>query len=454
MPRVFTTDWLASQPVFYNELTGKASHNINDVIDFRNIEFHPEGLNNYLDFGYSILGQTPIKGVKFLSHSSQLTVRDNGTFDITHFEDPVEQWRGKTSHEDDVFHLLYTAVRQWEHSSEGEIIIPTSGGYDSRLLNVLVEDKSRIRSFTYGISENQAESFEVVYAKKLADILQTHWEHIPLGDFHLYFNDWDTLFGISTHAHGMYHIEFYKKILPKVHGRNPFLCGIFGDIWAGNSQYQHLQSPNDLVNIGYTHDLRADRTQSQFTSTIALRQQFWDEYGDKLQEEFYQVVWLIRMKIMLISYLMCVPQSFGFKPWSPFLIPEVALSMLTLPPERRKNRLWQKEFFQQHRLDLESLDLQVSYQNTLDSQAIRRIRLKPLNVDVLKDVIKPEYVTWINHHVSQQGDFWDWFWQLQTVPKLGGVLRRLGITENRLQAYNAYVTLKPIENLLKKANPE
>ena len=62
---VFKTDWLASNPIFYNEKLGKVSLNINDVIDFRNLEFHPEEFNNYLDFGYSILEQTPIKNVKF-----------------------------------------------------------------------------------------------------------------------------------------------------------------------------------------------------------------------------------------------------------------------------------------------------------------------------------------------------------------------------------------------------
>ena len=33
----FETDWLASKPVFYNEITKKVSYNINDVIDFNNL---------------------------------------------------------------------------------------------------------------------------------------------------------------------------------------------------------------------------------------------------------------------------------------------------------------------------------------------------------------------------------------------------------------------------------
>ena len=131
MKKVFETDWLASQPVFYNEFTGKVSHKINEVIEFQNFEVHPEGFNNYLDFGYSILEQTPIKHVKFLRHSSRLTVQNNGKLEIEYLDDPVEKWIGKTSHEDDIFHLLYSSVRSWEKSVEGEIIIPTSGVTDA-----------------------------------------------------------------------------------------------------------------------------------------------------------------------------------------------------------------------------------------------------------------------------------------------------------------------------------
>jgi hypothetical protein len=113
MKKIFETDWLASQPIFYNELTGKVSENINDVIDFQNFDFHPEGLNNYLDFGYSILEQTPIKHVKFLRHSSKLLINDNGKIEVQYLDDPVEKWIGKTVKENDVFHLLYQSVRNW-----------------------------------------------------------------------------------------------------------------------------------------------------------------------------------------------------------------------------------------------------------------------------------------------------------------------------------------------------
>ena len=161
MKRVlFETDWLASQPVFYNEMTGQASHNIHDVIDCNCLEWHPEGFNNYLDFGYSVLEQTPVKHVKFLRHSSRLWKDEQNELSVEYLDDPVEKWLNYRLSEDDIIELVRTRVRAWERSVDGEIVIPTSGGYDSRLLNWCIEDKSRVRSFTFGVTVNPDESHE------------------------------------------------------------------------------------------------------------------------------------------------------------------------------------------------------------------------------------------------------------------------------------------------------
>ena len=128
MSKTFETDWLSSNPIFYNEESSCVSENINDVIDFENFEFHPEGLKNYLDFGYSVFGQTPIKNIKFLKPCTRLTIQDDGSLKFTSLEDPVDSWTGKQTHEEDVFHLLNKYVGEWEQSVEGEIILPTSGG--------------------------------------------------------------------------------------------------------------------------------------------------------------------------------------------------------------------------------------------------------------------------------------------------------------------------------------
>ncbi|HYY58739.1 MAG TPA: hypothetical protein VE842_15505 [Pyrinomonadaceae bacterium] len=426
------------------------SHNVNDVIDVDDFEFDAEGFNNYLDFGYSVLGQTPLRDVKFLRHSSRLTRHSDGRIEIEHLDDTVDEWLGRRSHEDDVFHLLYKSVREWEKRVEGEIILPTSGGYDSRLLNLLIEDRSRIRSFTYGISEDQAESYEVVHACKISELLGTRWEQIPLGDYHLYFDEWDRLYGVSTHAHGLYHLEFYHKIAQRVAGNNPFLSGIIGDAWAGSVVIPEIKSYRDVPLLGYTHGMRADSSMTLLASEPSALESYYLDNKERLASALFRVVESMRFKMVLLSYLMIVPRSFGFAPWSPFLIPQIALSMLTLSPERRHKRLWQKEFFQKHGLDLEFLNLRTSKLNRLHYEAMRRIRIEALDADLLKGVVRPSYVNWINRQVGQQGALWDLMWRIPRIPKVGGALRRLGVADERERAYFAYLTLKPIEALLKR----
>jgi hypothetical protein len=449
---IYKTDWLASNPVFYNELTGQVSHNINDIINFSKFDFHPEGLNNYLEFGYSVFGQTPIKHVKFLRHSSRLTIEKNNKIEVEYLDDPTEEWLVRTSSEDDVLQLLSNSIHQWEKSVQGEIVIPTSGGYDSRLLNFLIEDKSRVRAFTYGISNKQENSFEAIYAKLLCKKLAIQWEQVELGNYHQYLDEWDSLFGVSTHAHGMYQIEFYHKILSRVSGNNPFLSGIIGDAWAGSINISEITSPLDVLQLGYGHGIKADTKMSYLSSNGDLIDEYYATHKDKLESPIFRVIESMRFKIILLSYLMKIPRHLGFQPWSPFLDSEIALSMLTLPSERRKDRLWQKEFFEKNNLNLEDMGFNVNKSNTLNLQAMKISPLEPLNSDLLREIVHPDYVEWINRYIPARLTLWDVLWNIHRIPKVRRLVYVFNLEDKRLKAYYAYLTLKPLENLIIRRN--
>ncbi len=397
----FRTDWLASRPVFYNEKTLKISHNVNDVIDFEDIEIHSEGFNNYLNFGYSVFGQTPVKNVKFLRHSSEIFVENNKIKIIEH-PDPVEKWfseKTEYSDENEVMELIKQKIQNYEKETKGLIIIPTSGGFDSRLLNYFIKDKSRIRAFTYGISKKQGDSFEAVYAKKLCEILDINWKRIELGNFHKYFDEWDELFGISTHAHGMYHIEFYKQILQdkNLEGAN-FISGIFGDAWAGSIKFKKIYSLLELNFLGYTHGLNADVNKSKLDCDYRYRKEFYEK--EKINDYRYQIINIIRLKILLISYLLSVPEHYGFKVWSPYLDMDVALGMINLPPERRRNRQWQIDFFRKNGIYIEDLGLRMTKKNSLNYEAMKTIPLESLDKNLLSMIVDEKYVDWINNNVQ------------------------------------------------------
>jgi hypothetical protein len=267
-----------------------------------------------------------------------------------------------------------------------------------------------------------------------------------------YFEEWDQLFGISTHAHGMYHLEFYHKILPRIQGNNPFLSGIIGDAWAGSVNIPNILSPHDIKQLGYSHNIKADSRMSQLISANKLLENYYLSQQEKLKLDIFKVVEAMRFKIILLSYLIRVPKYFGFQAWSPFLVPEIALSMLTLPSHRRHNRLWQKEFFQKQGLNLEEMNLKVSHINNLNHQAMRKVPVQPLDVHLLREILQPSYLEWINKYITPKLTLWDMIWRIHRVPKVRKIIYVLELTDKRLEAYCAYLTLKPIENLLKKRN--
>lgn len=457
---VFETDWLGSQPVYYNERTGAISYRINEVIDYSAIELDPEGFNNYLAFGYSVFGQTPLRDIKYLPHSARITRSEDGALQIEKKPDVAELHIGNESTEVEALDTLAHHIMEWEKLANGEIILPLSGGFDSRLLNFFIKDKARVRAFTYGTSEKQSRSFEVINARTLAGVLGEQWEQIPLQNFFTYIPQWESLFGVATHAHGMYQIEFFSQVQTRVTTGARVLSGIIGDAWAGSVKIPPVSSAADVLPLGYSHGMHADATQSVLRSEHYLRDTYFAENRDKLTDERWRVLESMRFKMTLLSYLLTVPQHLNLPTWSPFVVPEVALRMLTLPAARRKNRQWQRDFFASHR----ELNVEHTYikdrKNTLNLQALRSQALTPLSMSVLSEYVRPEYVEWINTTISKAPRSLRLKKLLAApaslcylLPGIHTVPTRLGIDPYTLKseesrALNAYLVLHPIQTIL------
>ncbi|MCC7203770.1 MAG: hypothetical protein IT441_01725 [Phycisphaeraceae bacterium] len=450
------TDWLASEPVFYHEKTGAVGRRIQDVFDPADFEFDGQGLRHYLAFGYSVLGRTPVRHVRMLPPCCRL-IRDGGALRVERDADPALAWLGRTTQEHDVLDLLSERVRQWEAQSGGEIVIPTSGGFDSRLLTLMIRDRQRVRSFTYGLSDQPSQSTEVVHAQALARTLGTRWRMIELGDYHREFDAWDQLFGPSTHAHGMYQIEFYRKVLAEVAYGSPMLSGIVGDLWAGSAPLPAIETPDDLTRLGYAHGMNADASQCLLPPapgpTPGLDDEaraYLAERRELLNDPAMRIVELVRFKMVLLRYLLVVPGTLGLRPWSPFLDVEVAMSMVRLPEERRRNRQWQRDFFARQGVDFESMGLASSRSNTLNLRAMERVAPPALDERLLGQIVRRDYVRRINRHVAGRtltGAATQGLLSLAAerwTPRLAR-----GARERRLEAYFAYLTLKPLDNLLR-----
>lgn len=455
MELLFQSDWFAYPTCFFNTRTGKFGTLIHEVIDLGNLEIDPQGLSDYLDFGYCVFGHTPVRDVKFLMPSQRLCRRDDGTLEVQDTEDEAASAvQSVRLSEDDIWDRIKESVRAWEASCQGEIVIPTSGGYDSRILNWMVGDKGRIRSFTYGITTPQSASSEVVYAKELSRRLGTAWQQVELGDFFNYFDDWYQLFGVSTHAHGMYQIEFYKKIrrlLPEGEGRTlPLLSGYWGDVWAGRS-FPEPFSADDLWEIGLTHGLCADPGRCRVREPSEARITYWERHREKLRDPRLRVFESLHYKQILISYLLRVPESLGYAPYAPFADLTTAAAMVNLPPERRRNRVWQQEFFRKNHIMTEDGVKAQRLPNTLDTQALDRMPLRPLDRTILAEAVSPGYVDWVNRYVPQT----PWNRAQGMLLSIRGAGRFCQLftgripTSVRTRAYMAYLCLYPIERLLR-----
>lgn len=430
--REAVSDWLGSKNYFYNTRTNKISENINDVIDYSHISFHPEGLNNYLAYGYSVFGQTPIDEVKVLEPNMRVFIDETGKIVEEHLKDPFDDLMGQQSTSSDTLDYLDYIINNYVDKCDQQVIVPTSSGFDSRLIDVMIKDKDRIHAYTYGISEKQSESVESVYASKLCENLGIHWENIELGEFHSLIDEWEQLFGISTHAHGMYQMEFYKKIREKEKD-GAVISGILGDVWAGKVRVDKVDSIDALTNLGLTHGISADDVPCKIPTDDTLKSKYYEQNKDKLKDENWRVLETGRRKSVLLSYLLRVPEKYGFLAWSPFLDAKAVAKIINLDWTQKEKRKWQVDYFRKCNMLIGELGLKCDYRNCLDGLACNKKELKPLDVDLLSCIFEKTYIEKINSNVAYLSN---------------GYLAYN--TSNEIKWYSRYMILHPLEMVMRK----
>lgn len=450
---LYETDWLASRPVFYNEETGAAGVNVNDVIAFADLEFDAEGLNAYLGSGFAVFGHTPVRGVRYLPPSSRLLRDEGGRLRVEPVPLDLDALLAVRHTEDEAVELLRERVRAAEAAAPAELVIPTSGGFDSRLLNMMVSDPGRVRSFTFGPTQRQEDSAEVARARALAAKLGTRWERIHLRPFHGFLDEWDDAFGPVIHAHGMYQMDFYSQVRSRVGAGSVVLSGLFGD-WIegkGDDWVPPVTRPSEVRNVVFTFVMRADLSASVVPFRGTLAEEYFETHREALASHRRRVIEAIRSRMMLLHYLLRVPELYGLASDAPFLDLETAIAMLSLPDERRAHRLWVRDYLRAQGAMLEDAGGSSAY--WLYWPVMRAQPLEPLDEQLLAEVVRPEYVRWINRNVGWKGAWWEVYERLgqrRGFRRAAAYLRSRGIRQPRLIAYHAYMTLRPIQRLLQK----
>jgi asparagine synthetase B (glutamine-hydrolysing) len=447
------TDWLGLQSVFYHELTGNASHHLDQVVDHANFAWDQDGLANYVRFGYCVFGHTPVRHVRFLPAGARLVQGPGGQWGPElHQPDGwfADRLATRTTPEQ-VVGLARAHIRAWEAAqTEGPLVLPLSGGFDSRFIVSALAQPQRVRAFTYSLLPNPAESLEVAYAQFLAQRLElATWQVVDLGGFLAYLPAWHARYGCATHAHGMYQMAFYDQLQQRGLAGRPLASGLLGDNFAGKMEVPPIGSPADLVHLGYTHGLHADPAQLVAQPRPnAVNEAFFAQKREFLADARCRVLEAVRTKAMLLRYLAEEPAHYGFRPYAPFAEPEVALAMLALPENERKNRQWQHDYFAKLGLYPEALPQRPSQENDLNQYALLRNPLPPLSETTLGELFAPAYVRWINRNLLNNNASRFEFWYLRhfrTTRLLWRLARR-----THLAALAAYQTLYPLQCLIEE----
>lgn len=393
----YSNDWLNTRPYFYNTKTLRVSNQIDDCIDFDNFEWDWAGLTDYLDFGFVVFGNTPIQNVKFIQAGQSLNV-DGSNLKI--INNPPIKTNNTPANKEEIEHLIMTYLQNTIAPND-RILLPLSGGFDSRFLATVFKDNfnNEIKAFTFGTTPNQSKCNEVVYASKVSEILNIDHHHIQIKNIFNYAEKWDNLFGVSCHSHGNHQMMFYDTIKKKHGSFDKVLSGLGGDAWAGKYKIPEIKSPADVVKFGYTHGLSASSDYCNQKS-FNYREKYFNDKRLKLEDPVYRLIEVNKNKTMLLRYLIEVPEYYGSKVISPFADETIARRMLSLPAEERNNRKWQTDHFKSKKLNVEDFVRKTKKRNQLLKVTYAEQQKPYLNSNLLKEIYCAERVNYINRHIG------------------------------------------------------
>jgi len=410
--QTYTTDWINSNPVFYNLKTSQVSTNLNHVVDWGSLAFYREGLANYLKFGYLVFDKTPIKDVYRLPPNSTIHLHDSlgkKTLQILTNEDPVLKSLEKPSTPEECLNKIREHVQKFESAfTSSSIILPLSGGHDSRMLLSMISDKSKIKAVTYDISMSQSFSSETILAQWLAAHFKFAWTRLNLKKYFTrhYVRRNFLSFGLEMPIHASYHMEMYD-LAKQIYGtEHTVFSGSVGDWWSGEKvpltapeQWQDAEKLffNHGISIPQEHILiKADPSynESQILPSFELVR----------NSRVYRSVFSRRGRVGLSGFIMRVAES-AFPAYTPFYDIQVALSQLNLPETDRHNRIWQKEYFDRIGMGIgltTSASCSMSYDCSQDLQAAHNAGddFTLLDSSKFDNIVCSSRIAWINAQIE------------------------------------------------------
>lgn len=346
------TDWLGEEKIFFDKTLPM---NERQLLQSESLRLDPEGLGVFLEFGYAAFGKSIFKGVSQLLPNEKLVREPDGAYKKVTLEDPMYSF-SKIQTEEEILWTIRMRINQHLDSNEKVVVLPLSGGLDSRILLWALRDqpRERIRAYSYGVSYPQRSSREAIVARDMAKKEGVRWELVPVGSFQKLQKEWIELMGVHQHAHGMMYLEFLKHIKSQVRPEKAIvLSGLLGDAYSGNHTVGPIRNASEMSKLNLHHGRRIPRSlMGELASkSDQVKSRYFASHSEHFLDSKSRLVELTRTKMNLLSYLVKIPRQLGFEALAPLTDKDVAMSMLNLPEERRMGRIWQKEFLEKQKLN-------------------------------------------------------------------------------------------------------
>lgn len=349
-----------SIPLFYYLSNDEIiiSDNIQIIENYKKINyFEKSSIEDFLIFGYALGNNTLIKDIKQIQAGEILNAKIGSNLNIKNnflylnksdeFDGvPIEELNKKYEN------LLYSIFDLYiKNIGNRLIILPLSGGYDSRLILSMFKEFNvkNVLCFTYGLKNN----YESIKAKKVADILGYNIEfieysvekRIELYDEILFQNFFNYASKKNSLAVTQEYI-FVKQIKDKYKYLNKdivFFPGHTGDfVSGGHIPFELLNSTKEKIlmeNIFSKHQLR----RYSFNKNNVLKDYFFNIYDTSILNKFEFFNWRERQSKFIVNANRTY-DFFDYGWYMPFWNEKYVKFWLKMPLKYK----YQKNFFDQY----------------------------------------------------------------------------------------------------------
>jgi asparagine synthase (glutamine-hydrolysing) len=313
----------------------------------------------FMAFGVTPGSTTLLKNIRVMRPGESLSIH-HGTHKITSSRQEIPESRMKKTETQTLAGLIRRRFASWmEHFGDRKILLPLTGGYDSRLLACLLKESgfTRVITATWGREGNSDGMRASVVAARLGfrHLFIPYTNHL-IGNFpeDEQFLDYASYAGHYTSMPFLQDYFAIRELIKtgEIDKETIVIPGHPGDFIRGSHHYQGLQTATQIqiaqhIMMQFSNSLPLDKTNTQEVQ-LQISEQLFDKRLSGRQNfdrwDFEE------RQCKLIANSSAVYSYFGLQCVTPLFDKELTGFMLSLPfRERLSGRLYfdtlEKEFF-------------------------------------------------------------------------------------------------------------